>query len=278
MGAVYVSPGVYVRKRDSKVYAANRYRVPDALGAIITTRGTPGTVWRNGTHIPSDSLGVNGDYYLVNDSGDVYKRISGAYIYECNIKGANGINGLNGASGSVWRNGAGAPSNSLGVNGDYYLNDTNGDVYKRIGGIYSLQTNIKGADGSSGSTIIREDIVFTSSSLTAGSSQQSTVAIDKSYLLLKIITDKPARVRLYSTAAAQSADLSRPVETEVTPGEGVLFECVTALGLLTINLGPLTNGCNLETTPTTNAFITVTNNSVTTQAIEVTLTVIKLGV
>lgn len=59
-------------------------------------------------------------------------------------------NGANGADGSVWRNGSGAPSNSLGVNGDYYLNTANGDVYLKATGTYTIVTNIKGANGTNG--------------------------------------------------------------------------------------------------------------------------------
>ncbi|MBW3638180.1 MAG: hypothetical protein KY445_17180, partial [Armatimonadetes bacterium] len=43
----------------------------------------------------------------------------------------------------------------VGVDGDYYLNSTNGDVYTRAAGIYGLRANIKGpagADGSGGTT------------------------------------------------------------------------------------------------------------------------------
>ena len=42
--------------------------------------------------------------------------------------GDAGANGSNGAAGSKWFSGAGAPSDSLGVNGDFYLNTTSGDV------------------------------------------------------------------------------------------------------------------------------------------------------
>lgn len=51
---------------------------------------------------------------------------------------------------NVWRNGAGVPSNGLGINADYYLNQTNGDIYKRVAGAYVLQGNIKGDKGDTG--------------------------------------------------------------------------------------------------------------------------------
>lgn len=118
--------------------------------------GTPGSVWRDGAGAPSNGLGVNGDYYLNDTNGDVYLKASGTYSIVANIKGptgatgAAGANGSNGTNGSVWRDGAGAPSNSLGVNGDYYLNDTNGDVYLKAAGVYTIVANILGPTGATG--------------------------------------------------------------------------------------------------------------------------------
>jgi hypothetical protein len=55
-----------------------------------------------------------------------------------------------GPAGSVLRNGSGVPSNSLGVNGDYYLDDATGNVYLRTAGTYSVTANVKGATGPAG--------------------------------------------------------------------------------------------------------------------------------
>lgn len=49
--------------------------------------------------------------------------------------------------GTIWRDGAGVPFNSLGINGDYYLNDTTGDVYLKTTGTYSIVANIHGTNG-----------------------------------------------------------------------------------------------------------------------------------
>jgi hypothetical protein len=66
------------------------------------------------------------------------------------LVGPQGNPGASGTAGSVWRDGAGAPSNGLGVNGDYYLNSTNGDVYYKSAGTYSVVANIKGIQGNPG--------------------------------------------------------------------------------------------------------------------------------
>ena len=48
--------------------------------------------------------------------------------------GPTGPTGSTGAAGSVWYSGSGVPSAGTGVNGDFYLNTANGDVYQKAGG------------------------------------------------------------------------------------------------------------------------------------------------
>jgi len=117
---------------------------PRQMLALQSGRGTPGTKWRSGAGAPSNSLGLELDLYLNTSNGDVYRKLSGVYTVICNIKGPAGDDG---AIGSVWRNGSGVPDNSVGLDGDYYLNVDNGDVYERISGTYSLVANIKGPAG-----------------------------------------------------------------------------------------------------------------------------------
>ncbi len=121
--------------------------------------GNNGATWRSGSGVPANALGADGDFYLNTANSDVYLKTAGVYAVSVNIKGAtgtagsngtNGTNGTNGAAGAVWRNGAGAPANGTGIDGDYYLNNTNGDVYIRVTGVYSAVANIKGANGSNG--------------------------------------------------------------------------------------------------------------------------------
>ncbi|HEX3817535.1 MAG TPA: hypothetical protein VHW03_04535 [Chthoniobacterales bacterium] len=62
--------------------------------------------------------------------------------------------GLAGAPGSVWRNGSGVPSDSLGADGDYYLDDDAGNVYAKAAGAYTLVAEITGPPGSQGTPVI----------------------------------------------------------------------------------------------------------------------------
>ena len=66
--------------------------------------------------------------------------------------GATGDTGGTGATGANWYTGSGAPSIGTGNDGDLYLDGVTGDVYEKIGGIWQLQSNIKGVTGATGET------------------------------------------------------------------------------------------------------------------------------
>ena len=114
--------------------------------------GGGGSAWRSGPGVPSNGLGVNGDFYLNETNGDVYEKTGGVYVLTANIKGPPGADGIIGMDGTVWRTGSGTPSNGLGVDGDYYLDSVTGDVYERVLGAYTLVANIKGPTGATGAT------------------------------------------------------------------------------------------------------------------------------
>ena len=66
------------------------------------------------------------------------------------IQGPQGLTG-SGSPGAVWRSGSGAPAGALGIVGDWYLNDANGDVYEKTGASsYTLRDNIQGPQGIQG--------------------------------------------------------------------------------------------------------------------------------
>jgi hypothetical protein len=58
-----------------------------------------------------------------------------------------------GGSGSTWYQGAGAPASGTGVDGDFYLNTANGDVYQKAAGAWGAAVgNIAGPQGPQGAT------------------------------------------------------------------------------------------------------------------------------
>jgi hypothetical protein len=62
-----------------------------------------------------------------------------------------GSQGQAGANGSVWLNGSGNPLNTLGNNGDYYINIDNGQVWVKAAGSFTPLLNITGGTGAQGS-------------------------------------------------------------------------------------------------------------------------------
>lgn len=83
-------------------------------------------------------------------------------------------------SGNTIRNGAGAPSNSLGNNGDYYINTTNWDFYFKASGTYAIIGNIKGADATSNPRI---------TSITSSATIQANCGTTDTYTVLALATN-----------------------------------------------------------------------------------------
>lgn len=57
-----------------------------------------------------------------------------------------------GGGGSAWLNGTAVPAPALGNDGDYYLRTTNGDVYAKASGAWTVVANITGPAGTPGAT------------------------------------------------------------------------------------------------------------------------------
>jgi hypothetical protein len=58
-----------------------------------------GTRWYNGSGVPSNELGINGDFYLDLLSGNIYNKVSGFWTVVANIMGLQGPKGDTGAQG-----------------------------------------------------------------------------------------------------------------------------------------------------------------------------------
>ena len=102
----------------------------DASGTAFTTTFDPAldyiAILSTDTAIPSPQA---------SDFAGLWKNYKGAEGAD-GLDGSNGTNGADGsdgAPGSVWYSGTGAPGAGVGIDGDYYLNDANGDVYYKSG-------------------------------------------------------------------------------------------------------------------------------------------------
>lgn len=117
-----------------------------SIGDITSSTGDDGTVWLTGVGAPISDLGINGDLYLDTATGDVYQKDSDIWSSIANIIGPKGD------AGSMWLYGAGSPSDSLGTDGDFYLDTNNGDIYEKDTSTWVLITNITGPQGDEGAS------------------------------------------------------------------------------------------------------------------------------
>ena len=116
---------------------------------VADLAGADGAVWHNVTGPPSSSLGKNGDFALIvgtgSAAGSVYSKSGGVWSFQVDIDGTDGTDGTDGAT---WYGGSGFPSSSLGVAGDFYLDQTNGRVYNKSSStVWSFRADITGPPG-----------------------------------------------------------------------------------------------------------------------------------
>ena len=144
---------VYTRSGGHYTIVANIKGATGSTGAA----GAAGSVWHDASGIPGAGLGANGDYYLDDATGNVYAKAAGAWSIVATILGPAGSAG---SPGSVWYNGSGAPSAGLGINGDYYLDITNGDVYSKAAGTWTLIMNLESSGAQSVPTTLANGATY----------------------------------------------------------------------------------------------------------------------
>lgn len=121
----------------------------------------------------------------------------------------------------------------------------------------------------------RGDVQLVTASLANNAEAVGTVALGKSFELLKVVVSHAARVRLYSTAGARTADAARPVGTDPTAGAQHQIICDLNLdattGLVWL-LSPSAFGFNGEASVSAAIPYAVQNKSGGAQAVTVTFT------
>ena len=119
-----------------------------------------------------------------------------------------------------------------------------------------------------------QNVLVTTAALANNASAEVTVQIPGPFQLLWITVSAFCRVRLYSTAAVQAADLSRPSTQTPTPATatGIISDAVLTTSLALGYLG--TFGENGDAPATNTIYTTVTNlsGSLTTISINVAYT------
>lgn len=128
-----------------------------------------------------------------------------------------------------------------------------------------------GGAGGGGGAGARTSTAYATPSLAASATDAATMPLGKGFVLYRITTSAPARVRLYSTATARTLDSARAVGTDPEPGSGVIADVVTTPDALSVTLAPFVYGANMETVPTIDIPVAITNRSGAATAITVTI-------
>jgi len=149
---------------------------------------------------------------------------------------------------------------------------TNGQVLTTNG---SGGFTFEDASGGGSSLQSRATKAGTTGSLADAAQENLDITGFKGYALLKVQTDRAARVRIYTDAASRTADASRAEGTDPTADAGVIAEVITT-GAATVLISPGAFGFNNESTPTTTIPCRITNKSGGTSTVVVTLHVLQL--
>ena len=128
---------------------------------------------------------------------------------------------------------------------------------------------------SSGS-LARTTATVTTGSLGPNMGESGTVALAKTVKIMKVVTNIPARVRLYVTPALRDVDAGRSIGTQPGDGHGCILEVVTTPFLLNLPLSPQADGSSLEATPVNNIAYHITNLDTNTAVVSVTFTYIPI--
>lgn len=128
-----------------------------------------------------------------------------------------------------------------------------------------------GPQGVPGSPLpVREDAQIVTGSLAAGAGESGTVTLAKGYRVLRVDSDHPMRLRLYTTAAKRTADITRASIDDPTGDHGLVAEVITATTLLGLDLcDPTPSGYSAEVPPTSSIAYRVTNGDSVTRIITI---------
>ena len=185
-------------------------------------QGDPGPQGERGPTGADGAQGPNGDPGPKGDKGD-----PGAP----GVKGDKGDPGAPGADGADGAPGVGVPTGG-----------TVGQVLTKTGAGDYATGWADPTGGGGGGGWERQTSVLTTGPLSSGATQVGVTDLAASYRLLRVSTDVPARVRLYTNVAKRDQDLTRPVGVKPSGDHGRMLEVVTTTALPAMDLSPTLDG------------------------------------
>ena len=239
--AVQESTGV-----DPETDTANDYWDYLAIEGQIGPQGARGPEGPQGPVGPQGSVGAQGVTGAQGPAGP---------------EGPKGDTGVTGAQGPV------GPSGSMGAQGPAGPTGEQGPI-----GQTGPQgpTGAIGPQGPQGPTgpagaYSRTTKTHTTASLAKDAVESGVLTVHPGWRAFKFSTNRPARVRVYSTAAQRDADVSRPVDSDPTGNHGRLLEMVTSTGFLTYTLSPTVDFASDD--GSSDFYVSVTNLDTVTGAV-----------
>ena len=189
--------------------------------------------------------------------------------------GATGPTGASGSPGTAGATGPTGPAGAAGATGPTGSTGADGATGPTGSTGTTGATGPTGSIGATGPTgangfAARQNLVITTSSLADTGVYTAEPTVAAGYRLLRIVTDYPARVRVYGSTAARTADASRTIGTDPTGNHQVILDFVTSVGLLDYWINPIADGYTADSS--TSMPIAITNMSGSTRTITATLT------
>lgn len=129
--------------------------------------------------------------------------------------------------------------------------------------------------GGGGGTYTRTTTTRTTGPLQPNTREAGTIAMTAGYRIYRLVTNRPARVRLYVTAAQRDADLTRAPGVVPIGNHGLLADLVTTASQLTLDTAPLIDGWDGKATPDGLIPITIDNLDSVTGSVIATLTYLR---
>lgn len=139
---------------------------------------------------------------------------------------------------------------------------------KSLGSFYS-----KALLGESASTTTVE---LWSSLLADNESELLELSINKAFLLSRVETTQPSRVRIYTSSTSRDSDFNRGVNTPIGINAGIGLDSLFNIGTLELGYTPAINIINNDEPQSPLVYITLTNKSGVPTAIKLKLFVVPL--
>ena len=109
---------------------------------------------------------------------------------------------------------------------------------------------------------------FTSTSIASSSVLSTTMPIGKTFIMSRLTTNIPARIRMYASTATRNADVDRAVGTTPTGNHGLILEMITTTGILDYYISPAV----IAYVSSSSVPINITNLSASSGSVTINLT------